>query len=307
MTRREEHFDAMLRHLGATYYQTVKGGATAADVASALESVEAAQQREPRLAGLAEQEGSHGHPATRARAARTGRWRVRDVMTADVVAVQKTTPYKQVARLMEEQRVNAVPVLTKGHRVVGIVSEADVLRKEERSFRRLGTGLPLRTRHERAQAEARTAGELMTTPAITIHPDAPLGAAARLMNGRRIRRLPVVDPDGKLIGIISRRDLLSVFLRPDEEIAAEVHGVLTGVLMAEPDRVTVKVREGVVTLHGVLASEDLIRTAERLASDVEGVVAVVGKLTAQPASAAAPPAAARPACCSPAAAPPAGR
>jgi CBS-domain-containing membrane protein len=128
----------------------------------------------------------------------------------------------------------------------------------------------------------------MTTPVITIHPDAPVGAAARLMNGHRIRRLPVVDPSGKLIGIVSRRDLLSVFLRPDEEIAAEVHGMLTGILLAEPDGVTVKVRDGIVTLSGTLAREDLIPVAERLAAGVDGVVTVACKLTGQSAAAGAP-------------------
>lgn len=275
MTRREEHFDAMLRHLGATYYQTVRGGATASDVARALESVEAEDGRRDELAGSR-------------RPGKTGRWRVSDVMTTDVVTVDKAASYKEVARIMAGQKVNAVPVLTGNGRVAGIVSEADVLRKEERDFGRLGTGLPRRTRRERAQADARTVTELMSTPVITIHPDAPVGAAARLMNGHRIRRLPVVDSSGKLIGIVSRRDLLSVFLRPDEEIAAEVHGVLTGILLAEPDGVAVNVRDGVVTLTGTLAREDLIEVAERLASGVDGVITVICKLTAASAATGAP-------------------
>jgi CBS-domain-containing membrane protein len=191
---------------------------------------------------------------------------------------------------MAGQKVNAVPVLTGNGRVAGIVSEADVLRKEERDFGRRGTGLPRRTRRERAQADARTVTELMSTPVITIHPDAPVGAAARLMNGHRIRRLPVVDSSGKLIGIVSRRDLLSVFLRPDEEIAAEVHEVLTGILLAEPDGVAVNVRDGVVTLTGTLAREDLIEVAKRLASGVDGVITVICKLTAASAATGAPPA-----------------
>jgi len=100
MTRREEHFDAMLRHLGATYYQTVRGGAAASDVARALESVEAADGR--------------GHELVSSRRpGKSGRWRVSDVMTTDVVTVDKAASYKQVARIMAEQRVNAVPVLTK--------------------------------------------------------------------------------------------------------------------------------------------------------------------------------------------------
>jgi len=268
MTRSDEHFDAMLRHLGAAYYQTVHGDGAAADVAQALESAEAADghAREP------------GRYSTRHH---NGRWRVSDVMTSDVVTVSKDISYKQVARIMAERKVNALPVVSRDGQVLGMVSEADVLRKEERAFRRLGTGLPRRTRRERAQAQARNAAGLMTAPAITIHPDAPLGSAARLMNGHRIRRLPVVDPSGKLIGIVSRRDLLSVFLRPDEEIAAEVHGVLTGILLEEPDHVTVTARDGEVILAGTVDRAEMIAVAERLASGVDGVVAVTSHLTAR--------------------------
>jgi CBS domain-containing protein len=281
MTRRDEHFDAMLRHLGAAYYQTVHGQGTAGEVERALESAEAA-------------DGRAGHIGTVRTRHHSGRWRVSDVMTTDVVTVGKTTPYKRVAQIMTERKVSAMPVVTPDGHVLGMVSEADVLRKQERAFRRLGTGLPLRNRRERAQARARNAGQLMTAPAITIHPEAPLGAAARLMNGHRIRRLPVVDPSGKLIGIVSRRDLLSVFLRPDDEITAEVHGVLTGILLAEPDGVRITARDGVVTLTGTLSRPELIPVAEHLASDVDGVVGVVCKLTesGSPDAAAASPGAA---------------
>lgn len=264
MSNREAQFDAMLRYLGAAYYQTIHGEATASDVAHALESAEAAD--------------GHAHEAPRQRPHR-GRWRVSDVMTADVVTVGKATPYKEVARIMADQKVSAVPVVTKDGRVVGMVSEADVIRKEERGFGRLGTGLPRRTRRERAQAEARCAADLMASPVITIHPDAPLGAAARLMNGHRIRRLPVVHHSGKLIGIVSRRDLLSVFLRPDEEIAAEITDALTGILLEEPDGIEVTVRDGVVTLSGTLSRKDLIPVAEHLTAGVDGVVGVTCELT----------------------------
>jgi CBS domain-containing protein len=268
MSRRDEHFDAMLRHLGAAYYQTIRGDGTAAQVARALESAEAADGRRP--ASGASRRRHH-----------SGRWRVSDVMSTDVVTVGKGTSYKEVARIMAERKVNAVPVVTEDGRVMGMVSEADVLRKQERAFSRLAAGLPRRTRRERAQAKARSAAELMSSPAITIHPDAPVGAAARLMNGYRIRRLPVVDPSGMLIGIVSRRDLLSVFLRPDEEIADEVRGVLSWILLEQPGNAEVTVRDGVVILSGSLARAELIPVAERLASGVDGVVAVVGKLTAR--------------------------
>jgi CBS domain-containing protein len=266
MTRQDEHFDAMLRHLGAAYYQTIHGEGNAAEVRRALESAEAA-------------DGHGGQAEGYATIHRRGRWRVSDVMTTSVVTVTSQTSCKQVAKIMAERRVNAVPVVTNDGHVLGMVSEADVLRKQERAFRRLGTGLPRHSRRERAQAQARNAAGLMTSPAITIHPDAPLGAAARLMNGHRIRRLPVVDPAGKLIGIVSRRDLLSVFLRPDEQIAAEVHAVLTGILLQEPGAVTVTARDGVVILSGTIASKQLIPVAEKLASQVDGVVAVTSRLT----------------------------
>jgi CBS-domain-containing membrane protein len=204
-------------------------------------------------------------------------------MSTDVVTVGKTTSYKQVARLMTEHKVNALPVVIKNDHVVGVVSETDVLRKEERRFRRLASGLSGRARRERAKAEARTAAELMTSPVITTHPDASLASAARLMSDHHIRRLPVLDASGALIGIVSGRDLLRVFLRPDAEIGAEVHGVLTGVLLEDPHSVMVQVRDGVVTLRGSLGEPELIPAAVRLASDVDGVVAVVDELTSGPA------------------------
>jgi CBS domain-containing protein len=273
MSRRDAQLDAMLRHLGAAYYQTVRGQGSALEVERALESVEDAHHSGDGLARSRERGRSH----------RGGRWRVRDVMSTDVVTVGKTTSYKQVARLMTEHKVNALPVVTKNDHVVGMVSEADVLRKEERRFRRLVSGLSGRARRERTKAEARTAAGLMTSPVITTHPDASLASAARLMSVHHIRRLPVLDASGTLIGIVSRRDLLRVFLRPDAEIRAEVHGVLTGVLLEDPDTVTVQVRDGVVTLRGSLREPELIPAAVRLASDVDGVVAVVEELASGPA------------------------
>jgi CBS domain-containing protein len=284
MSRREEHLDAMLRHLGATYYQTLYGQATAADVAKAVESVTAEEQPDTtgHRAGAGRQAAAGAAAQASAsspqRSPRTGRWRVRDVMTVEVVTAHKEDTYKRVASLMIEHRVGEIPVLGKDGHVVGVVSEADLIRKQERHYRRIGTGLPGRTRHERAQAEGRSVAELMTSPAITIHPDAPIGAAARLMNGRHIKLLPVVDPTGKLIGIVTRSHLLSVFLRPDSEIADEVRGVLGSVLLADADGVTVTAHDAAITLSGRLAP-DLVPAAVRLAGDVDGVVTVVDKLT----------------------------
>ncbi|HUZ51432.1 MAG TPA: CBS domain-containing protein [Streptosporangiaceae bacterium] len=210
----------------------------------------------------------------------TGRWRVIDVMATDVVTADKNMPYKQVARLLAENDLSAIPVLSGGGRVLGVVSEADVLRREERSFSRLGAGLPRRTHREREQAEALTASQLMTAPAITIHPDAPLGAAARLMNAHHVRRLPVVNPAGELIGIVSRRDLMSVFLRPDAEIAAEIADSLARMPGAEAMRIAVCIADGEVALTGELPHAGMIAAAIKVASDVDGVVAVSSRLTA---------------------------
>jgi CBS-domain-containing membrane protein len=202
-------------------------------------------------------------------------------MTADVVTADRNMSYKQAAELLTGQRVNAIPVVAKGGRVVGMVSEADVLRKAERRPWRRGGGLSGRARRDRAKAKARTAGQLMTSPAITIHPDAPLSAAARLMNAHRIRRLPVVNAEGELVGIVTRRDLMKVFLRPDEDLTAEVSRVLTQILPEYAGQVTVGVSDGVVTLGGALDDQDLIPVAVGLASGVDGVVAVVNRLTCQ--------------------------
>ena len=216
--------------------------------------------------------------SVRAPGQRSGRWRVRDVMAADVITVHKDMPYKQVARVLAEHDLTSVPVTSGGGRVLGMVSEADVLRREERSFSRLGAGLPRRTHHEREQAQALTVATLMTAPAITIHPDAPLGAAARLMNAHHIRRLPVVNPSGELIGIVGRRDLLTAFLRSDADIATEIADSLTRIAQAGPVRIDVRVSDGEVVLTGEVPRATLVGEAVKIASDVDGVVAVSCKL-----------------------------
>ena len=266
MSRREAHFDAMLRRLGAAYYQALQEEAAAGEVARRDRGTEPGR------------DGVGGASEAGRGLRRRGQWRVCDVMTAGVVTADRNMSYKQTAKLMTDQRISAIPVVAKGGRVVGVVSEADVLRKAERRPSRW-TVLSGRARRDRAKARARTAGQLMTSPAITIHPDASLSAAARLMNAHHMRRLPVVNAAGDLIGIVSRRDLMKVFLRPDEEITAEVSDELAQILLDDAGQVTVSVLEGVVTLGGGLDDEDLIPVAVGLASGVDGVVAVVNKLT----------------------------
>jgi CBS-domain-containing membrane protein len=274
MTRSDIHRDAMLRHLGVTTYQeSPHGKATAVD--------HRLEHSAERAAAAASPAASPHAPGGRKQ--HSGRWheRVRDVMTTSVVTVDRMTPYKEITVLMAEHKISAVPVLFLGRHVAGVVSEADL--DERARAAQLESGGRLHWHAGDKKHLGLTAGELMTSPAVTIHPDATLPAAARLINSRRVKRLPVVDSGGggNLVGIVSRCDLLSVFLRPDEDIAWEVRQMLTEILLADPARITVQVRNGIVTLAGQLGSaeqHDLIRIAARLTWDIDGVVNVVNKL-----------------------------
>ncbi len=291
MTRTDMHRDAMLRRLGVTYYESLYGKATAADVSRALDSVAGhtsghSGERAVTAGSVAASPHAHGGGKQH-----HGRWhhRVKDVMTTSVVTVDRVTPYKEIAVLMARHEISAVPVLILGRHVAGVVSEADLLSVLDKHAREahLGSGRLHQHVHDRKHPGL-TAGELMTSPAITVHPDATLPAAARLMNSRHLKRLPVVTGGGiglggTLVGIVSRCDLLSVFLRPDEDIAREVREMLTQILLADPAGVTARVQNGIVTLAGQLGSaeqHDLIPVAVRLTWDIDGVVDVVNKLTA---------------------------
>jgi CBS domain-containing protein len=287
MPRTDVHLDTMLRHLGAAYYESLHGRATRADVTRALDTVEEHlnEQRPARPAG-------GRHPAARHRADHDGTglshprgWsrRVSDVMTRSVVTVDRITSYKEIAQLLAEHRISGLPVLKMGREVVGVVTEADLLAAQDLVRRRLHATSRRSWWPRRRPHPALTAGELMTAPAITIGPHATIPAAARLMNAQHIRRLPVVDEKGRLAGIVSRRDLLSVFLRPDEDIAADIRRLLDEVMLAEPGEVEAAVRGGIVTLTGTIASEtgphgDLIPIAIQLMWDVDGVVDIIDRL-----------------------------
>ncbi|MGP7996014.1 MAG: CBS domain-containing protein [Streptosporangiaceae bacterium] len=287
MTRREENLNAMLRHLGAAYYESLHGRASSADVARALDAVEEhnGDRADPTAAARPAPAAGGSHLARKGPAGHHGRWhqRVRDVMTTKVITVDRITPYKEIAALLAEHRVSSVPVLILGRHVAGLVSEADLLRAQEKRERaaHAGTAAGLHLTHRHDEHSGLTAEELMTSPAVTIHPDASLPAAARLMNSHHVKRLPVVHPDGTLAGIVSRGDLLSVFLRSDQDIAGEVGELLARVLLTDPGTVTVRVRGGVVTLGGQLPADTdpgLVRVAARLTWDIDGVVDVIEKI-----------------------------
>ncbi|HEV2377212.1 MAG TPA: CBS domain-containing protein [Streptosporangiaceae bacterium] len=286
MARTDIHLDAMLRHLGAAYYESLQGRATRADVNRALDTVE------EHLKGL----DQAGHGVTPAPAGRrrpraagerhhSGRWqrRVRDVMTTSVVTVDRLTPYKEITRLLAERRISGVPVLAMGQHVVGVVTEADLLVVEAEDTRRarMRGGRRFRWPTRQPAKWGLTAGELMTTPPVTIHPDATVSGAARVMNSHHVRRLPVVDPAGKLLGVISRRDLLSVFLRPDTEITENVQNLLDDVLRGEAAGISAVVRNGVVVLNQrseAPVDREMTAMAVRLIWNVDGVVDVVTRI-----------------------------
>ena len=204
-------------------------------------------------------------------------WQVADVMTRDVATVTEETPYREVVDVLVRQRISGVPVVDSFRRVLGVISEADLLHKVERSGhpdeRRVFEGRRRRTAREKAGALV--ARDLMTAPAVTTHERASLAATARLMDQEAVKRLPVLDDLGRLAGIVTRGDLLRVHLRTDAEIREEVvHEVLRRVLPVRDGLVTVQVRGGEVTMDGRLDRRSAVDLAGRLAAQVAGVVAV---------------------------------
>jgi CBS domain-containing protein len=201
-------------------------------------------------------------------------------MTTSVVAVRKDASFKDMAAMLRSRRISAFPVLDDAGRVVGVVSEGDMLVKE--AVQADGTSLLAALRHLKQDDKATgiTAGDLMTGPAVTIGPDAPVEQAARLMYDRRVKRLPVVNTAGRLLGIISRVDVLAVFSRPDEEIRDEVeHRVLPGIALAAPKDLSVAVSDGIVTITGDAQTDQTGRAIIDAIRHVQGVVAVRDRLS----------------------------
>ncbi|MGW2987522.1 CBS domain-containing protein [Streptomyces goshikiensis] len=206
---------------------------------------------------------------------------VADVMSSRVIAVTPSTGFKDIAAAMKRWKVTALPVIEGEGRVVGVVSEADLLPKEE--FHEHGPGLveQMRRLGDTAKAGSTRAEELMTAPAVTIRPDATLPRAARLMADRHVKRLPVVDADGTLQGMVSRADLLKVFLRTDEELTAEIrHEVVERLFPLSRKTVRVTVSQGIATLTGEVRDRDVTPMAEHFTRSVEGIVDVRCRLQA---------------------------
>lgn len=185
---------------------------------------------------------------------------VADLMTPTAVTVRRTTAFKEIARLLKEFDITAVPVVDASRHPVGVVSEADLL-------------------HRRTAGGAATAEKLMTSPAITARPDWSVVRAAGIMRRHRVKRLPVVDSEGRVIGVLSRSDLIGLFLRSDHAIQEEiVEDVLTRILHVAPSAITVVVDDGLVTLSGALPRTGLAPVVVRLCRSVDGVVDVDDRL-----------------------------
>ena len=211
---------------------------------------------------------------------------VKDVMTTRVVTVAKDASFRTMAAALRDHRVSAFPVLDDDGKVIGVVSEADLLTKEALNSEPEGmpgmiTGLLRRKEHEKARGI--TAGDLMTSPPVIVAPDDTVERAARLMYTRKVKRLPVVDANGHLVGIVSRADLLAVFDRPDEEILKEISDdIMLNQFLADPKALHVTVENGVVTLSGVPETSSAGHKIVQQARHVQGVVAVRDRLSYPP-------------------------
>jgi CBS domain-containing protein len=200
-------------------------------------------------------------------------------MTARVVAVRTDARFKEMAAMLRSSRISAFPVVDHEGRVIGVVSEADLLANQADPDGPQGwlDGVLHHREHEKAAAV--TAGELMTSPAVTVGPDAPAQEAARVMYDRRVKRLPVVNATGHLIGIVSRVDVLAVFSRPDREIRTEITGdLILEQFLVDPAALEVTVRDGIVTIVGEPGTDEAGREIVAAIRHVEGVVAVRDRL-----------------------------
>ena len=201
---------------------------------------------------------------------------VGDVMTSAVVSVGESATFHEMAVLMKARGVSALPVLSSDGALVGIVSEADLLLKEAPPSEPTRLWPESREHHSaRVKSEGASAADVMTRNVISVTPQSTLAAAARLMHEHDVKRLPVVDNDGAVIGIASRRDLLTPFVRSDEEIRRDIEeGVLPGWLGVAPGAIAGSVEGGVVSLRGTVDRRTDVEIVEHVVATLDGVVGV---------------------------------
>jgi CBS domain-containing protein len=204
---------------------------------------------------------------------------VRDVMTTGVIAVRGDTSFKEMAAMLGSSRVSGFPVIDRAGKVVGVVSETDMLIKEADRARHPEVFAGLRRSRDLQKAAGVTAAELMTSPPVTIGPEEPVQHAALLMYDRAVERLPVVDEAGHLVGIVSQVDVLSIFSRPDEEIRREVADLVAQPnFPMDPGDLEVTVEDGIVTLSGRPLTGQIGRDVIEAVRHIEGMVAVRDQL-----------------------------
>ena len=220
---------------------------------------------------------------------------VGDVMTTSVVAVRTSADFKEIVWALRRYRVSACPVIDDDDRVVGLVSGTDLLCKQAEGELPAGLVRLSWRLSEETKAAAATAEQLMTTPAVVIGPGAQIADAARLMQRKQIRRLPVVDAGDRLVGIVTKCDLLSIFERPDADVWADVAKVLAGEVTLDAADFEVTVRRGVVTISGQVTKREVALNLLARIRHAEGVVTVRDRLSypgngrpSQPRAAAAP-------------------
>jgi CBS-domain-containing membrane protein len=209
--------------------------------------------------------------------------RVHEVMTTDVATTTPEALLKEAATELVRRRISGMPVVDDEGCVVGVVSEADILAKEGDEQKHGGflqwlvdPGDPWVA----SRWDAVTVGDAMSAPARTILPDRTVAEAATLMLEENVNRLPVVGEDGKLVGLVSRGDLVRAFVRSDEEILREIEeDVMRRVMWLNPSEVDVTVEDGIVTLKGEVASEADADLLPKFARRVPGVVEVTSTLT----------------------------
>jgi CBS domain-containing protein len=207
---------------------------------------------------------------------------VKDVMTTRVIWVKKDATFREMAVALRNYRVSAFPVVDDDGKVIGVVSEAYLLNKEALDDE---PGVISGMLHRRDQAKARgvTAADLMTAAVVAVRPEDTVEHAARLMYDRRVKRLPVTGEDGRLVGIISRADVLSVFDRTDEAIGREITGeIIPGQFLVDPRTLEVTVKDGIVTLAGRPETSQAGHELVRQVRHVQGVVAVRDRLDYPP-------------------------
>ena len=201
-----------------------------------------------------------------------------DVMTRDVLVARPEATFRELVRLIEDHHVHALPVVDELGRVLGIVAESDLLIKEELTEGHVRTPLQ---RRGRARPAGTTAGEIMTSPVVTIDSSQTLGQAAQVFHQRHLGRLPVVEDDGRLIGIVTRSDLLTVFLRSDEDLLVAVQEAIAAAVDDSPScTISATVDDGVVVLQGSARLLSQVMAVGALVRRVPGIVHLDVKATA---------------------------